>query len=157
MFACIEPMTSSTAEQCVSEHHSVFTSNDKDSEDHGALGAIPSHSQVNDQDLQTFSETLLTKDVNNAAQYITINYQSKTRSRDNIDKAPQPLLTINRKALQIPTVAKVQKLYDNYIADVSVNEQVTSPEIQEENDLLDAFLKTSVMKYTNQFLIQKSM
>nr|CAD7407515.1 unnamed protein product [Timema poppensis] len=67
------------------------------------------------------------------------------------------LLTINRKALQIPTVAKVQKLYDNYIADVSVNEQVTSPEIQEENDLLDAFLKTSVMKYTNQFLIQKRL
>nr|CAD7581326.1 unnamed protein product [Timema californicum] len=65
------------------------------------------------------------------------------------------MLTINRKALQIPTVAKVQKLYDNYIPDVSVNEQVTSPEIQEENDLLDAFLKTSVMKYTNQFLIQK--
>nr|CAD7429261.1 unnamed protein product [Timema monikensis] len=154
MFACIEPMASSTAEQCVSEPHSVFTSNDN-IEDHGALGAIPSLSQVNDQDLQTFSETLLTKDVNNAAQYITINYQSKTRSRDNIDKAPQPLLTINRKALQIPTVAKVQKLYDNYIADVSVNEQVTSPEIQEENDLLDAFLKTSVMKYTNQFLIQK--
>nr|CAD7407423.1 unnamed protein product [Timema cristinae] len=155
MFACIEPMASSTAEQCVSEPHSVFTSNDN-IEDHGTLGAIPSYSQVNDQDLQTFSETLLTKDVNNAAQYITINYQSKTRSRDNIDKAPQPLLTINRKALQIPTVAKVQKLYDNYIADVSVNEQVTSPEIQEENDLLDAFLKTSVMKYTNQFLIQKT-
>nr|CAD7447753.1 unnamed protein product [Timema bartmani]CAD7461765.1 unnamed protein product [Timema tahoe] len=150
-------MASSIAEQCVSEHHSVITSNDKDIEDHGAFGAIPSHSQVNDQDLQTFSETLLNKDVNNAAQYITINYQSKTRSRDNIDKAPQPLLTINRKALQIPTVAKVQKLYDNYIADVSVNEQVTSPEIQEENDLLDVFLKTSVMKYTNQFLIQKSM
>lgn len=43
-----------------------------------------------DDELREFSETLLKKDVNNAAKYITVNYQSKTTSRSQVDEAPLP-------------------------------------------------------------------
>lgn len=43
-----------------------------------------------DVELQTLSEELLRKDVNNAAKYVTINYQEKTTSFSKEDKAPQP-------------------------------------------------------------------
>lgn len=45
---------------------------------------------VTDEELREFSETLLTKDVNNAAKYVTINLQGKTTSRSNKDEAPLP-------------------------------------------------------------------
>lgn len=43
-----------------------------------------------DTELQTLSEELLRKDNNNAAKYITINYQQKTTSYSSEDKAPLP-------------------------------------------------------------------
>lgn len=43
-----------------------------------------------DFELQTLSEELLRKDSNNAAKYITINYQDKTTSQAKDDKAPLP-------------------------------------------------------------------
>lgn len=46
--------------------------------------------EAEDNELREFSETLLSKDVNNAAKYVTINYQSKTTSRSQVDEAPQP-------------------------------------------------------------------
>lgn len=45
---------------------------------------------VEDNELREFSEALLKKDVNNAAKFITINFQSKTTSRSQVDEAPQP-------------------------------------------------------------------
>lgn len=45
---------------------------------------------VTDAELETLSEELLRKDTNNAARYITINYQSKTTSRSTVDMAPLP-------------------------------------------------------------------
>lgn len=43
-----------------------------------------------DVELQTLSEELLRKDVNNAAKYITVNYQEKTTGMSKDDKAPLP-------------------------------------------------------------------
>lgn len=43
-----------------------------------------------DTELQTLSEELLRKDTNNAAKYITINYQEKTTGQSKEDKAPNP-------------------------------------------------------------------
>lgn len=43
-----------------------------------------------DAELQLMSEELLKKDVNNAAKFVTINYQEKTSSFSKEDKAPQP-------------------------------------------------------------------
>jgi poly(U)-specific endoribonuclease len=62
---------------------------------------------------------------------------------------------IHSRALQVPTISKLRLLYDNYINDVSVNEHVTPAERAEENNLLDSFMTTPVMKYTMQFLADK--
>lgn len=43
-----------------------------------------------DLELQTLSEELLKRDTNNAAKYVTINYQEKTTSQSTEDKAPLP-------------------------------------------------------------------
>lgn len=45
---------------------------------------------VNDDELRDFSETLLSKDTNNAAKYVTINLQKMTSSRSTVDEAPLP-------------------------------------------------------------------
>jgi poly(U)-specific endoribonuclease len=62
---------------------------------------------------------------------------------------------INSRALEIPTISKLRLLYDNYVRDASVNEQVTPAEQAEENNLLDSFMATPVMKYTMHFLADK--
>ena len=62
---------------------------------------------------------------------------------------------INSRALEIPTISKLRLLYDNYVRDTSVNEHVTPAERAEENDLLDSFMATPVMKFTMHFLADK--
>jgi len=62
---------------------------------------------------------------------------------------------INNRALEIPTISKLRLLYDNYVRDTGVNEQVTPAERAEENSLLDSFMATPVMKYTMHFLADK--
>lgn len=121
----------------------------------GSHGAAPP--KVTDEALRNISETLFNNDVNNAAQFIRVNYQSRTRSNNPRDEAPEPLLTVGAKALEIPTVAKVRKLFDNYIADTGVNEQSTAEELNEENGLLDTFIPTSVMTHTRNFLVNNGL
>lgn len=119
------------------------------------LGA--ERSKVSDKELQAFTEELLKKDINNAAQYIRINYQGHTKSNSAQDEAPEPLIVINSRALAIPTISKLRLLYDNYVRDTSVSEHVTSAERAEENNLLDSFMATPVMKYMMNFLADKGL
>lgn len=49
-----------------------------------------SDGNVSDNELLEFSETLLSKDVNNAAKYVTINLQNTTTTSSKDDKAPLP-------------------------------------------------------------------
>ncbi|XP_063232693.1 endoribonuclease CG2145-like isoform X1 [Bacillus rossius redtenbacheri] len=121
------------------------------------LSEAARQARVTDHDLQLWSEELLDKDVNNAACFVHVNYQARTRSGSTADQAPQPLLTVDRRALQLPTVAKVLRLFDNYVADAGVNEQVTAAELREEADLLDAFVATPVMRHARQFLLEKGL
>lgn len=55
-------------------------------------GSVKSNSngEVTDDELREFSETLLSKDVNNAAKYVTLNVQKMTTSRSTVDEAPLP-------------------------------------------------------------------
>lgn len=50
----------------------------------------PIKGDVDDDELREFSEVLLSKDTNNAAQYVTINLQKMTTSRSRVDEAPLP-------------------------------------------------------------------
>ncbi|KAK4885092.1 hypothetical protein RN001_001363 [Aquatica leii] len=110
---------------------------------------------VEDNELREFSEELLRIDTNNAARYVTANFQGKTTSSSKEDKAPLPLLALQSNVNQIPTISKLKRLHDNYIVYVDQNEQVTSGERQEEDDMLNAFLSTQVMEYTRNFLVEK--
>ncbi|GJQ76322.1 hypothetical protein Trydic_g2045 [Trypoxylus dichotomus] len=108
-----------------------------------------------DEELRQFSEALLKKDVNNAAKYVTINYQGKTTSRSTNDEAELPLLSIQNEAYNIPSISNLIQLHNNYILETNVNEHVSAQEKMEENALLDSLLSTSIMQYTRNFLIQK--
>lgn len=110
---------------------------------------------VTDAELQTLSEELLRKDSNNAARFITVNYQDKTTSQSTEDKAPRPLLTISPDAWNIPTVQKLIPLLDNYERDSLVNEHVTPQERIEENNFMDAIMSTTVMRHLMTFLKNK--
>ncbi|XP_060806992.1 endoribonuclease CG2145 [Amyelois transitella] len=108
-----------------------------------------------DSDLQILSEELLRKDSNNAAKYITVNYQGKTTSSSKEDKAPSPLLTIKNDVWNIPTVEKFLPLLDNYERDTLVNEYVTPQERNEENAFLDAIMSTTVIRHLMNFFKEK--
>lgn len=108
-----------------------------------------------DLELQTLSEELLRKDVNNAAKYVTINYQEKTTSQSKDDKAPNPFLTISSEAWNIPTIQKFMPLLDNYERDTLINEYVTPQERNEENEFMDAIMSTSVIRHLMNFLKDK--
>ncbi|XP_014367041.2 endoribonuclease CG2145-like isoform X1 [Papilio machaon] len=108
-----------------------------------------------DAELQAISEELLKKDTNNAARYVTINYQEKTTSSSKEDKASQPLLNIASEAWNIPTIQKFLPLLDNYERDTLVNEYVTSQERTEENAFMDAIMSTSVIRHLMNFLKEK--
>ncbi|XP_050312708.1 endoribonuclease CG2145-like [Anthonomus grandis grandis] len=113
------------------------------------------NSDVTDDELREFAETLLRKDTNNAMKYVTVNWQGKTSSRLEGDEAPLPLLKIDDAAFKIPSIEKIMLLYNNYFLDAGQNEVYTGQERIEENNFLDAVLSTPVMQFTRSFLVQK--
>lgn len=67
------------------------------------------------------------------------------------------LLTVDAKALEPATIAKMRLLFNNYEQDTTVNEHVTANERKEENEFLDAVMATSVMRQAMLFLQQKGL
>lgn len=67
------------------------------------------------------------------------------------------LLTVDAKALEPATIAKMRLLFNNYEEDTTVNEHVTANERKEENDFLDAVMATGVMRQAMLFLQQKGL
>ncbi|XP_037933502.1 poly(U)-specific endoribonuclease homolog [Teleopsis dalmanni] len=114
-------------------------------------------SLATDDELRAFSENLYAKEVNSQLTLIRINPQGKTRSIDSTDEAPLPLLDVDAKAFDIPTIAKMRLLFNNYEMDTMVNEHVSPNEHKEENDFLDAVMATSVMRQAMQFLQTKGL
>lgn len=57
--------------------------------------------------------------------------------------------------MQVPTVARLMALYDNYDPDTTHNEVITNTERKEESDFLDAVLDTPTWTFTNTFLKNK--
>ncbi|XP_061400797.1 endoribonuclease CG2145 [Musca vetustissima] len=112
---------------------------------------------ASDAEIQTLTETLYTKETNSQLSLVTVNPQGKTRSIDSTDEAPQPLLDINPKVFENPTVAKMRLLFNNYEEDTMTNEHVTPNERKEENDFLDAVMASSVMRQAMLFLQNKGI
>ncbi|GBP28131.1 Poly(U)-specific endoribonuclease homolog [Eumeta japonica] len=118
-------------------------------------GQNTNSNEPTDVELQNLSEELLRKDTNNAARYVTVNYQAKTTSQDKADKAPSPLLTVSNAAWNIPTIQKFIPLLDNYERDTLVNEYVTPQERNEEIAFMDVIMATNVMRHLMNFLKDK--
>ncbi|XP_034952354.1 poly(U)-specific endoribonuclease homolog [Chelonus insularis] len=110
---------------------------------------------VTDEDLEKLSEALFIKDSNNAFKHIQLNLQKQTSSSSSKDEAPEPLLTVNSVALQIPTIQRVIAIYDNYQLDPKVHEYISPSQREEESLLVDTFLSTNVMSMAMRFLADK--
>lgn len=111
--------------------------------------------QVTDDDLVKLSESLFIKDNNNAFRYINLNLQKQTTGSNKKDESPQPLFTVNSQAFDIPTIAKVITIYDNYKLDTRENEYISPAQRNEESLLVDTFLSTNVMSAAMRFLADK--
>lgn len=74
--------TSSTSRPVTPQLPSAIVNNNQNQ---GGSSNIPT-----DAELKTLSEELLRKDSNNAARYVTVNFQEKTTSQSKEDKAPLP-------------------------------------------------------------------
>ncbi|XP_060662286.1 endoribonuclease CG2145 [Drosophila nasuta] len=115
------------------------------------------NSVASDDEIRQLTEQLYTKESNSQLNNIAVNLQGRTRSIDSADEAPQPLLTVDSKALQPETIAKMRLLFNNYEQDTLVNEHVTANERREENEFLDAVMATGVMRQAMLFLQQKGL
>ncbi|XP_044013260.1 poly(U)-specific endoribonuclease homolog [Aphidius gifuensis] len=123
-----------------------------------AYSSNPTYSkgnQVTDDDLVKLSEALFIKDANNAYRYINLNLQKQTTGSNKKDESPQPLFTVNSQAFNIPTIAKVITIYDNYKLDTRENEYISPAQRNEESLLVDTFLSTNVMSAAMRFLADK--
>ncbi|XP_052850293.1 endoribonuclease CG2145 [Drosophila gunungcola] len=115
------------------------------------------NSVATDDEIRQLTEQLYTKETNSQIGNVQVNLQGRTRSIDSADEAPNPLLNVDAKALESPTIAKLRLLFNNYETDTLVNEHVTPNERKEENDFLDAVMATPVMRQAMQFLQQKGL
>ncbi|XP_055920411.1 endoribonuclease CG2145-like [Eupeodes corollae] len=111
---------------------------------------------VTDYELLQLSEDLYEKE-NSKLDQVRVNMQGRTRSIDTNDEAPEPLLQVSETVLRSPTIAKMLALFDNYEMDTSINEVVTSEELQEEDEFIEAVMATNVMRQTMSFLQKKGI
>ncbi|BFF99986.1 poly(U)-specific endoribonuclease homolog [Drosophila madeirensis] len=114
-------------------------------------------SVASDDEIRQLTEQLYTKESNSQISLVQVNLQGRTRSIDSSDEAPNPLLQVDLKAFEAPTIAKMKLLFNNYEHDTLVNEHVTANERKEENEFLDAVMATPVMRHAMQFLQQKGL
>ncbi|XP_055837450.1 endoribonuclease CG2145-like [Episyrphus balteatus] len=112
--------------------------------------------KVTDEEIIQLSESLYGKEISLLSQ-ISVNLQGKTRSVDTNDVAPLPLLQVSDKVFNVPTIAKLRPLFDNYHMDTSVNEKFSAAQLQEQDDFLDAVMATNVMRQTMSFLQSKGI
>uniref|UniRef100_A0A1A9WT30 EndoU domain-containing protein n=1 Tax=Glossina brevipalpis TaxID=37001 RepID=A0A1A9WT30_9MUSC len=110
-----------------------------------------------DDEIRALTENLYSKEANSQINLIRVNAQGKTRSIDSTDEAPQPLLEIDARAFNPPTIATMRLLFNNYEMDTMVNEHVTPNERKEENDFVDAVMSTNVMRQAMLFLQNKGI
>lgn len=107
-------------------------------------------------ELRRLSQDLFNADTNAVGSQVTLHTQGRTSSSALGDNAAEPLIAIvSPQVLRGATIAPFWALLDNYSPSVTVREQQTSQERQEEEAFLSAVMATEVMTKTEQFLRQK--
>lgn len=103
-------------------------------------------------------EGLLSKDPNNVADHLILNTGCSTRVGNPRDCSTHPLFSsVDTSVFRKPVYRKLRAVYDNYVEDVSVVEDRTRTERQEEDAFLDEVMKTATMKSTLDFLKSKKL
>jgi len=112
---------------------------------------------VTDDDLTKLFEKLLLEDQNNMARFLTVDAGCKTRVGHTRDCSPGPLLKVSTDIWSVPVYKMLRVLYDNYDADVTVKEDRTTTEKQEEHQFLNLILSSKTMITTLNFLHAKKL
>lgn len=76
--------------------------------------AASSADQREDEELKDFTESLLKKDVNNAAKFVSVNYQKKTSSGSKTDQAPEPYVSKQNLFNILKDISKSELLLQVY-------------------------------------------
>ncbi|XP_042894063.1 poly(U)-specific endoribonuclease homolog isoform X2 [Penaeus japonicus] len=122
-----------------------------------AAGRGPGGSRVSlltTTELQNLSEELLRVDT--GLQQLSINLQGKTSSAATRDSASNPLFnSVPAATMNTETVRLMQNLLDNYLPQTTSREVYTDAEKNEENQFLDALMKTQVMRNLESYLKRK--
>ncbi|XP_037785745.1 poly(U)-specific endoribonuclease homolog isoform X1 [Penaeus monodon] len=122
-------------------------------------GSRPGGSRVSlltKSELQTLSEELLRVDT--GIQQPTLNQQGKTSSAATRDLASNPLIgSVPAATMNKETVRLMQNLLDNYVPQVTSREDYTNTEKNEENQFLDALMRTAVMQTLERNLKRKNI
>ena len=109
--------------------------------------------KVTDEELQAFSEELLSIDDDNVADLVSFDAGCTTRVGRPQDCSPSNLITrLSDSVLKKPVYRKLEALYENYNSNVAVKEDRTTAEKAEEEALLEEMMKSKVMKKTLNFL-----
>lgn len=112
---------------------------------------------VSNAELAALSEELLLLDVNNVAQFVSVNLQANTTSGSTADRAPLPLLTLTNGAYIGPTISKLLPLHSHYFPEVERAEVDTPIDMQQRTAFIDAIFETEVMQRTQEFLASKGL
>lgn len=89
---------------------------------------------------------------------VSMDSQGQTNMCNITDKAPKPLLkTLDPSIWEYPTIAALQKIFDNYNPDVAFVEDNTPQEKSEENEFLDLVMATDILAETYQTLRTKNV
>ena len=120
----------------------------------------PSHKPDADTDFTTAVQTLWNLDANRLTPHrdYEIDVQSSKHPCNKDDAADNPLFTyVNGKVFQRPTFNTFRNLLDNYSAYTGDEEEVSSKELKENRDFLNAVMETHTMKYCHQYCIAKGV
>jgi len=109
-----------------------------------------------EEELQEFTERLLDADDNNCAGLF--RYDLQERRKGCRDVCEEPLFAdVDEALFEVPTVAALLALHDNYEPAVDEEEEVTRQERLEEYAFLDAVSETRVMDMTREWMAEKGL
>ncbi|CAG0915515.1 unnamed protein product [Notodromas monacha] len=119
-------------------------------------GGQPEPGTVTNAEIIQLVDDMSAVDFNNMASGITFDLQSSTTGSDT---SPNPLFPeeIPEVYLQIPTVAALLNLFDNYHPLVSIQESFTPEQESEIEVFLDAVFDTEVFRVMTDFFLAKGM
>ena len=101
--------------------------------------------------LEELTELMLEHDDNNCARFF--NYKLQGRAKGHMDESPEPLFSyVQDQLFEVDTIKALKKLWNNYVPDITTEENATRKEIQEEHDFIEACMNTKVMRMARKWL-----